>query len=335
MHEIEALSQRIRNKIIDIPSKRIRIANLVDTPQEKDLKKRPTCDGFGRVHHFERATDDRWPPNPLPMDPACKALGLPPTNLMTAHVFQCAGCDSHCWYCFVPPELLNGNPDRSAWFTASEMLDLYLAQPDPPKMIDLSGGEPGLVPEWVLWMMHELEDRQLDSSVYLWSDDNLTCNYFWTVLTDKQREFLCSYRKYGKVACLKGFSSESFAFNTSLDSSLFQRRIHNLRQYVALDLDLYVYVTLTAPSIGRVKDEMSWFVDLLQDLNPNLPLRTVPLLIRNYTPTKARLTTERLLAFENQYAAAECWIDELSRRYSPEVRAMNIADVPLGVRGRS
>ena len=124
MHKIEALSQRIRKGIIDIPSRRVRIANLVDTPQEKDLRKRPTCDGFGRVHHFERVTDDRWPQNPLPMDPACKALGLPRTDLMTAHVFQCAGCNSHCWYCFVPPELLNANPDRSAWFTASELLDL-------------------------------------------------------------------------------------------------------------------------------------------------------------------------------------------------------------------
>ena len=335
MHEFEALSQRIRKKIIDIPSRRVRIANLVDTPQEKDLKKRPTCDGFGRVRHFERATDDRWPQNPLPMDPACKALGLSRTNLMTAHVFQCAGCNSHCWYCFVPPELLNANPDRSAWFTASEMLDLYLAQPDPPKIIDLSGGEPGLVPEWVVWMMRELQGRRLDSSVYLWSDDNLTCSYFWTELTNKDRELLCSYRNYGKVTCLKGFSEESFAFNTSLDSSLFQGQVHNLRQHLACGLDLYVYVTLTAPSISHVKNTIRWFVDLLQDLDPNLPLRTVPLLIRNYTPTKARLTSARILAFENQYIAAECWIEELSRRYSTAARGMSIADVPLEARGRS
>jgi len=53
-------------------------------------------------------------------------------------------------------------------------------------MIDLSGGQPDLTPEWIPWMMEELNNRGLTDKVYLWSDDNLSNDYFWKYLSDAE-----------------------------------------------------------------------------------------------------------------------------------------------------
>ena len=78
---------------------------------------------------------------------------------MTALVFQNAACAWRCWYCFVPEDLLKADPNRSAWFTAAELVELYRQIPDAPRIIDLSGGSPDLVPG-----MDALDDAGADAS---------------------------------------------------------------------------------------------------------------------------------------------------------------------------
>src|SRR5690606_36319878 len=127
--------------------------------------------------HFRREASPGWPPNPLPIDPASKILGITAADLLRAQVFQNASCNWRCWYCFVPFSLLGANEALSGWLSASELIDLYLNESSRPRVIDLSGGQPELVPEWVPWMMRELTDRGLEREVYLWSDDNLSNDY--------------------------------------------------------------------------------------------------------------------------------------------------------------
>ena len=43
--------------------------------------------------------------------------------------------------------------------TPGELVELYLDEPEPPPMIDLTGGQPDLTPEWVPWTMEELAGR--------------------------------------------------------------------------------------------------------------------------------------------------------------------------------
>ena len=128
----------------------------------------------------------------MPIDPACKALGTGSVDVLRAQVFQNAVCNWRCWYCYVPFALLSGNPTHSEWLAPTTMIDLYLDQPDPPRVIELTGGQPDLTPEWVPWMMAELRSRKLERSVYLWSDDNLSSNYFWRYLSDASRELVAS-----------------------------------------------------------------------------------------------------------------------------------------------
>ncbi|MFX0116113.1 MAG: hypothetical protein ACFFB3_16300 [Candidatus Hodarchaeota archaeon] len=326
---IEIRSSYFRNRIIDIKGKRLRIANIHGSEQEKDLTVPPNCEGFGRIRHFRRKSSADWVTDPLPIDPVSKALGFPPRDIMRAQVFQIAGCNFKCWYCFVPHNLLVADNKYSRWITPGVLVDLYLNQKNPPHVIDLSGGQPDLVPEWVPWMMRELSTRGLDKKVYLWSDDNLSTDYFWRFLPDKDRELVSSYELYSKVCCFKGFDNESFSFNTQADSNLFNKQFNLMEKLIGLGIDLYAYVTLTTGSSSDLEGRMRKFMDKLQSLHQNLPLRTVPLEIKVFTPVKNRLNSIRRKALKNQYLAVEVWRKELENRYTAEERAWNIADITL------
>jgi uncharacterized Fe-S cluster-containing radical SAM superfamily protein len=329
--DTQRVSEAYRDKSIDVRGRRLLITRLAGSEQEADLTVPTNCGGYGRIRHFRRETSDGWPSNPLPIDPACKALGLPRASHMRAQAFQNAACNWRCWYCFVPFNLLAASPRHSAWLAPSEMLDLYLEQPDPPSVIDLTGGQPDLIPEWVPWMMEEIRARGLQNKIYLWSDDNLSTDYLWRFLTDDQRQLMADYPNYGRVGCFKGFDSESFTFNTRAEPALFDQQFVLMSRLINLGLDVYAYTTFTAPQRPKdgIRSAMARFVDRLQKVDENLPLRTVPLEIRVFTPVKMRIRAVESEALEVQAVAIEAWQSELSRRYSHEEQKQNVAHVPL------
>lgn len=337
--DMEGFSLALRSRAVDTDARRLLVTDFRGSKQQRDLTEPVNCGGYGRIRHFRRRTAAGWPPNPLPIEPALRALGSSDGATHAAElrtqVFQNAACNWRCWYCFVDFALLSADPRRGAWLSADELVDLYLAEPDRPPVIDLTGGQPDLVPEWVPWMMGALRDRGLDGMVYLWSDDNLSSDYFWRFLTDADRELIAGYRRYGKVGCFKGYSAASFAFNTRADPALFHRQFELMGRLLRLGIDQYAYVTLTTPSVDDVGSEMPRFVDRLQDLDPNLPLRTVPLEIRPFTPMEEQRhlsPNEMQTAMCNQRVAIDAWNDELARRFSASARGRPITDVPLGSR---
>ena len=326
---VDARSAHFRDRVIDIQAQRILIANFYDSEQEKDLTVGPNCEGFGRIRHFRRKANKNWVDDPLPIDPVCKALDLPTTDMLRAQVFQIAACNFKCWYCFVPYELLRANLENSRWLSPSSLIDLYLDQEDPPPVIDLSGGQPDLAPEWVPWMMRELRNRGLEKKVYLWSDDNLSTDYFWRYLSEEDRELVSTYLTYSRVCCFKGFDSDSFTFNTRTEPDLFDRQFELIKRFFGLGIDLYAYVTLTTGSSKKIGERMHGFVDRLQEIDKYLPLRTVPLEILAFTPVKKRLDSGKEKALKNQYFAIDAWRRELEDRYSSKERDRNIVDIQL------
>ena len=241
--DTQALSVRYRRAAIDLLNRKLLITNFSETEQEGDLSEPPNCRGFGRIRHFRVGDGQRWPKNPLPTQPAQRALQLSPNLELRAQVFQNAICNWRCWYCFVPFALLNANPRHSEWLGSDELLDLYVSEPDPPAVIDLSGGQPDLTPEWVPWMMDELYRRKLQDKVYLWSDDNLSNDYFWRYLSTRQQRLMRGFRNYGRVACFKGIDERSFVFNTGAEKEGFDRQFELFRRLADVGLDLYAYVT--------------------------------------------------------------------------------------------
>lgn len=329
--DTDSLSIKYRQASIDLENKKILVTNFHGTEQEKDFTEPANCDGFGRIRHFRLSESNDWPKNPLPIEPARKALGLSPTSMLRAQLFQNAACNWRCWYCYVPFDLLSANPKYSRWLSAAELVELYLKQRNPPPMIDLSGGQPDLIPEWVPWMMSELISRGLEKKVFLWSDDNLSNDYFWKYLSNSDINLIRSYENYARVGCFKGFDETSFSFNTGANPNLFNRQFELMKKFLALGIDLYAYVTLTSPNNENIDSNVCKFIDKLQELDHYFPLRTIPLEIRLYTPVKSRTYDFTSEAIENQMLAINVWQREIKSRFSDKEFSIPICEVPIGV----
>lgn len=313
----DELSFKLRERSVRPETKQLLITRFDGSAQEDDLTEPPNCGGYGRIHHFRMVTPDPWPDNPLPILPAAHRLRVPAEMVTNAQVFQNAACNWRCWYCYVPYNLLAANEHHSAWLSVGQLVDLYLAEDERPVVIDCSGGQPDLVPEWLPWMMDELSRRGLAESIYLWSDDNLSNDYFWRYLSTEQLRTVAEYRNYGRVCCFKGYSRASFAFNTKADPALFERQFDLFARLKQLGIDLYAYATFTAVDDSDLVNEMSCFVDRLQQIHVRLPLRLVPLRIEDYGVVSSRLREPHRRAMTVQEQAVSAWNEELRSRFTP------------------
>jgi uncharacterized Fe-S cluster-containing radical SAM superfamily protein len=323
------LSLRLRERAVQPAEGRLLISKIAESAQAGDLSEPPNCAGFGRIRHFRYETRKPWPANPLPMAPAAQRLGRPVDEVSNAQVFQNAACNWRCWYCFVPFNLLAANERHSAWLTADDLVRLFTAEPDRPRVIDCSGGQPDLVPEWIPWMMQALRDAGLADEVYLWSDDNLSNDYFWRYLTIEQRATIASYSAYGRVCCFKGFDAQSFSFNTRADPELFDRQFDLFARLLTAGIDLYCYATFTSPVSDGIHRKMATFVDRLMSIHPRLPLRLVPLRIERYGVVVPRVGSEQQTALAVQEEAILAWNEQLSRHFTAQERRIPIPNISL------
>ena len=327
--DTEKFSSHLRKKGIDIDKKAILVTNFKDSVQEKDLTEPANCNGFGRIRHFKYSNDSEWGINPLPLLPAAKALGFPHKNEVRAQVFQNSVCNWRCWYCFVDYKLLAGDKRYAEFLTCEEMLNYYLKQDAPPLVIDLSGGQPDLTPEWVPWMMEALIERGLSDKVFLWSDDNLSNDYFWQFLSDDSIELVSKYSMYSRVCCFKGIDEESFALNTEASPSLFNRQFDLFKRLIDLGIDLYCYVTMTSKVETDFHSVVPKFMDRLQKIREKLPLRVVPLKIYEFSPVKTRMKEVHNSMLQGQIFANQIWKEELAKRFSVEELSAPITEVTL------
>ncbi|HVW98674.1 MAG TPA: hypothetical protein VHA56_22090 [Mucilaginibacter sp.] len=325
--DTESYSQKLRAKSIDVENRKILITNYRGSLQEKDLTEPANCNGFGRVRHFKFKTGADWPSNPLPIIPARKYLNLPAMDEIRAQVFQNSVCNWRCWYCFVDFKLLNGDKRYSSYLDCEELLDMYLKEENRPPMIDLSGGQPDLTPEWVPWMMEALKARGLENEVFLWSDDNLSNDYFWKYLSSNQIGLIQSYKMYARVCCFKGIDEESFTINTLADPKLFRDQFDLYRRLNELGIDLYAYITLTASSKTNFKKAIPEFLDNLQKIYEEAPLRVVPLKIFEFSPSLTRNNVDKADLLLGQMQAIEVWQDEMQKRFSSIQLAKQICDI--------
>jgi uncharacterized Fe-S cluster-containing radical SAM superfamily protein len=312
--DIENRTKYLRNKAVVLHEKKVLIAKLGNSEQEKDLTLPVNCCGYGRIHHFRIHTHDNWTPDPLPNLPMAKALKQSVQEIMQTQIFQIAVCNFHCWYCFVDEGLRIAEPRYSAFLTAETLIDMFLKERNRPDIIDLSGGQPDLIPEWTLWIMEALEKRDLSGRIFLWSDDNLSTDNFWKFLTPEQISYISNFPNYSRVGCFKGYDEKSFVFNTGTHPSLFRQQFEIFKRLLKEGFDMYAYVTFTSvmQPTGNLLSSMNQFVDRLQTIHPNLPLRTVPLKIESYTPTQKRIKREHSEALKFQYEVLNIWLEVIN-----------------------
>lgn len=312
MIDTDALSAQLRAATIDPSRHRLLITRLAGSDQEQDLTTPTNCDGLGRIRHFNAATRSPWPANFLPWRPARDYLGpqVVPEGHSRAQVFQNAACNWRCWYCYVPFNLLRADEQRSRWVTADELVQAYLTQPQRAPILDLSGGQPDLVPEWAVWTLRALIEHGADTTTFLWSDDNLSNDYLFRYLSDDDLTLLAEHPGYGRVGCLKGFDAESFAFNTAADPTLFERQLELVARIQAVMPKLHLYITLTAPSApADPRGVVGRLVDRLITIDEGLPSRTVPLEVLPFSPTRARIRAEHRQALGVQQQMIEHWLE--------------------------
>ena len=316
MIHTEKYSTDLRNRGIDLANRKILVTRFFNSNQEKDLEKPPNCNGFGRIHHFKRFISDNWPINPLPTDPACKALNISAPEILKVQLFQNAICSWRCWYCFVDEKLKVGNRKYSDFKSTDELIELYLNESEIIPIIDISGGQPDLVPEWTLWFMKSLEKRNLQNKIYLWSDDNLSNDYISKYLSKESIKFMSDYKNYGRVGCFKGFDKASFTFNTRANPDYFNLQFIYAKKMSEL-FDFYGYITLTHNSDYNLYKRINDFIDLIQEkIHPLFPLRVIPLKIIQFTPNLKRIKENQEKALSIQNIAVEAWKEELSSRFT-------------------
>lgn len=323
----ERMSEQLRVKSIDFKSKTIRMAKLTGSLQESDLSSPLNCGGFGRVHHFRMGNDPKWIKDPLPMAPACKYFNAPASNVMLAQVFQLAACDFRCWYCFVDYSMLSADSVRSGFVSPKNLLGMMTRENVNSSIIDLSGGQPDIVPEYALWFLEARSELGMEKSHFVWVDDNLSTDFLWKHLSERQLSFLVNVPGFARVGCIKGFDAESFAFNTRADESLFDRQIDILNRLVKTGFDQYGYITLTAMNISNAQEKISRLLDGIQNkIHPNLPLRIVPLRVFQFGANAERYNKQ---AEENQFHVLDAWMLEMQKRFTSSQLSIPITEVKI------
>ncbi len=296
---VQKLAERLREKSLDRQNKTICMTKFPDSDQATDLSLPPNCGGFGRVHHFRLEPDPNWVMDPLPTLPACKYLNVPAIDVLLAQVFQLSACDFRCWYCFVDFSLLSADPKHSEMVTPKQLLQMMLDEKVNSQVIDLSGGQPELVPEYVFWFLQARAELGLKKSHFVWADDNLSTDYTWRYLSEEEISFMVNTPGFARVGCLKGFDAESFTFNTRADGKLFEQQIDLLARFVQARFDQYGYITITTVNTGGLQGKMARFLDIIQSrVHPNFPLRIVPLRIFRFNANANRFNKQ---AEENQF----------------------------------
>jgi uncharacterized Fe-S cluster-containing radical SAM superfamily protein len=210
--------------------------------------------------------------------------------------------------------MLSGNDAVSEWLSPGEMIQRYLSEADRPQIIDLSGGSPDLVPEWIGWTMDALESMPLAGSVYLWSDDNLSSDLLMSAELRPLLERMERYAGYGRVCCLKGFDASSFTFSTGVPGDEFGSQLRRLRSYLTTSIDLYGYITLVCPPGRDHRGKIRRLMDELQTMQEQFIGRVVPLRIEKFSTMTTRLDHTRSDALRHQDEVVESWLEELSSR---------------------
>ncbi len=322
-------SARLREKLLQREGCRVLLARIAGSKEATDSYAEVNCNGFGRVRTFERYLMHlRTIAHP---SASAKPLlrGHPQVNQLRTQVFQLAGCNWRCWYCFVDDELLSGSGAQAEYLSAAEMVDLYLSQEAPPRVIDLSGGQPDLVPEWCLWTMRALEERGLRGSNYVWIDDNLSTRYMWEHLSPEEIRYMAAFPGHSRVGCFKGFDEDSFSSNTQAHPAGYREQFTIFRDLVAAGFDMYAYATFTVSDDRDLPERMGRFLDQLQSVSRTLPLRTIPLKIVPFAALRGRRPVALRTRLDSQHAAFACWEAELSRRFSADEIALPYEAVAL------
>ena len=201
-------------------------------------------------------------------------------RLASIHV---AYCNLGCWYCYVDEclktachnclfknsEECNGISKANklkSYFSADDIVDLFIKQLERDKEITfnknnrtilrITGGEPFLVPDFILDVLKEIKRRKMDNEIYVWTETNITP----FLITDKEgnrfvnnwqnedietnskwslNELSAFKNNFCIHPCFHGLSKASFSRQTGVELYNFENLIEAFNYIMDLEIDLY------------------------------------------------------------------------------------------------
>lgn len=206
----------------------------------------------------------------------CKHLGRNweyYNNQIICHVSR---CNFRCRYCYVDYNYLNGFDQE--FITAKNIVKEFLVLREkfnshPLNVLRISGGEPFLIPEFILEVLSEIRNSGLSNDVMVKCETNLSTFIptsssslveRWVDLTEFQQ-----FNNFIIHATIHGLDGKSLKENTGADPFFSDVIMNGLRILVENELDVY-------PSIGLNTNKLNGIENLFNSLiniHPNLPLR--------------------------------------------------------------
>lgn len=318
----------MRQALFDPSARSVRLAVLDGSDQSADTYTRINCEGLGRVRTFRHQSMILNSGSGLvPKRRLFRTIA--PCDEYATQCFQLAGCNWGCWYCFVDDALLRADRERSRLVPVSRMVDLFLNTPMSEPILDLSGGQPELVPEWALWSMQELDAQGLRGRVHVWVDDNLSGSYMERFCTREEIEYMASFPLHSRAGCFKGLDDQSIRANTASMGASLGLQLRVAEQLISRGFDTYFYLTLLGPFEAGARKAATSFVRRLKEVHPLLPLRVVPLEIRNFRAVSERVGMAREDERLRQVEGLRAWEEALAEAYTAEQLRMPYESIRL------
>jgi len=256
-----------------------------------------------------------------------------PRNYNKVFTIQVSGCTFGCNYCYVPPEINAADPKLGKFFSAKEILEyFFLAKSktkEPMNIVRISGGEPTIIPEIILDIYSEIEKIK---GIYLWIDTNLSTTKYLEKLESDLKDIM-KKRNVGVVGCFKGVSKEDFALLTGVKQEFYEKQFETAKLFLNWKTDFYVYLPALVYE-NNIEQKTMAFINRLQELNNNLPLRTEILIIKKYPGAvrnmKLRAKEGRPVPKVDQKIFFDLWYNKLLPQiYPKEMLDKFCCEVPL------
>ena len=215
-------------------------------------------------------------------------------RLIAIHIPE---CPLNCWHCYLEECLKNScqycgripNCDRTRretleiktdWFSAKKIVDSFLEQRDidashnlESNVLRITGGEPLLIPNFILEILKELKSRGLDKEIFVWTETNLIpliakIGDFY-VISDEILEELVNFSNFCIHPCFHGLNESEFQVITGASLKRYDLLFDALRRLLKNGIDVY-------PTFGSNvsnKDSIELFYERISQIDSSLPLR--------------------------------------------------------------
>jgi uncharacterized Fe-S cluster-containing radical SAM superfamily protein len=211
-----------------------------------------------------------------------------PRDFAKVFTFQLNACNYDCNYCYVPLVLKTPNREWGKFFRAKEIVSAFLEIRKKYNLkmnvIRASGGEIFCIaPDLVYEIYSQIKDRNLDKEIYFWIDTNLSTTKIIKKFERELREMFKA-KNVGIVGCFKGTCEEDFEILTGRNRKFYKNQFECTKFLLDLKADLYLYLSALAygKDLKEIKEKLSYFIENLEKINENLPLRTELLVILDY-----------------------------------------------------